>query len=127
MHELVKDAQSGDCFVFHCTSFRIRLCGRTARLTSSVIVSGHGSQVLAPPDHVEEIDGYDEGKRILRARNSVVADVPCPVIWPCDIQGFMDHDETIQVVSYILDDVSIPSPIPSLVLTLMPRRTSREF
>ena len=65
MHELVKDAQSGDCFVFHCTSFRIRLCGRTARLTSSVIVSGHGSQVLAPPDHVEEIDGYDEGKRIL--------------------------------------------------------------
>lgn len=63
MHELVQDAQPGDRLVFH--------------------FSGHGSQVLAPPDHVEEIDGQDE------------------VIWPCDIQAYPDSDE---VANYILDD-----------------------
>jgi len=36
-----------------------------AKLTLPVPVSGHGSQVLAPPDHVEETDGWDEGKRVL--------------------------------------------------------------
>jgi len=66
MRELVKDAQPGDRLVFH--------------------FSGHGSQVLALPDHVEEIDGQDE------------------VIWPCDILGFLDSEEAVQVVNYILDD-----------------------
>lgn len=36
------------------------------------IVSGHGSQVLAPPDHVEEIDGKDEGQRANHAHSSEI-------------------------------------------------------
>lgn len=63
MHELVRDAQPGDRLVFH--------------------FSGHGSQVLAPPDHVEETDGQDE------------------VIWPCDVHLYSDTEE---VGNYILDD-----------------------
>lgn len=63
MHELVQDARSGDRLVFH--------------------FSGHGSQVLAPPDHVEETDGYDE------------------VIWPCDIRVYSNSDN---VANHILDD-----------------------
>ncbi|KAF9653531.1 hypothetical protein BDM02DRAFT_3182547 [Thelephora ganbajun] len=66
MHELVRDAQAGDHLVFH--------------------FSGHGSQVLAPPDHVEEVDGWDE------------------LIWPCDVRAYLDYEETIQVDNYILDD-----------------------
>lgn len=66
MHELVRDAQPGDRLVFH--------------------FSGHGSQVLAPPEHVEETDGQDE------------------VIWPCDIQAYPDPVEDIRVANYILDD-----------------------
>jgi hypothetical protein len=66
MHELVGGAQPGDRLVFH--------------------FSGHGSQVPAPPEHVEETDGFDE------------------VIWPCDVQGSLDEDGTLQVEDYILDD-----------------------
>jgi len=66
MRELVRDAQPDDRLVFH--------------------FSGHGSQVLTPPDHVEETDGWDE------------------VIWPCDVRAFLDYEEAVQVVNYILDD-----------------------
>lgn len=62
MHELVRDAQPEDRLVFHCTSISdptSRKC--IARLTLLGVVSGHGSQLPAPPDHVEETDGYDEG------------------------------------------------------------------
>jgi metacaspase-1 len=45
--------------------------------------SGHGSQLPAPPEHPEETDGYDE------------------VIWPCDIQAYLDKDE---VTNCILDN-----------------------
>ena len=58
---------------------------------------------------------------------SVVTDVPCPVIWPCDIQGYLDAEGAVQVVNYILDDVSAPFSTPSLVLTHVLRRTSRGF
>jgi len=64
----------------------------------------------------------------LRARGSVAADLLCPVIWPCDIQGFWDHEGNMAVVNYILDDVSnIRPPIPSQVLTRLFRRISRNF
>lgn len=63
MRELVRDAQFGDRLVFH--------------------FSGHGSQVKAPPEHVEEIDGWDE------------------VIWPCDIKPDSDSEP---VENYIMDD-----------------------
>lgn len=63
MRELVRDAEPGDRLVFH--------------------FSGHGSQVLAPPDHTEEIDGWDE------------------VLLPCDVQAYPDSDK---VTNYILDD-----------------------
>jgi len=82
MYELVRDAQPGDRLVFH--------------------FSGHGSQVLAPPDHVEETDGYDE------------------VIWPCDVQIYPDSD---QVANYILDDeikIILVDPLPAGVrLTIL--------
>lgn len=85
MRELVKDAQPGDNLVFH--------------------FSGHGSQVLALPDHVEETDGWDE------------------VIWPCDIQGYLDSEGSIQVVNYILDDDikrNLVDPLPAGVrLTIL--------
>lgn len=68
MRELVRDAQPGDRLVFHCTSVS-GLASRTAP-TLFGLVSGHGSQVLAPPDHVEETDGYDEGQRAAHAHSS---------------------------------------------------------
>lgn len=40
-----------------------------------------------------------------------------PVIWPCDIRGFLDNEGNMDVVNYILDDVSMRPPIPSLILT----------
>ena len=33
-----------------------------------------------------------------------------PVIWPCDIQGFLDYEGNMGVVNYILDDVSGVQP-----------------
>jgi len=91
------------------------------------IVSGHGSQVLALPDHVEETDGWDEGERVTHTRSSEISDLPCIVIWPCDIQAYLDHKGMVQVVNYILDDASIPPSEKPLVLTHLFCRTSREF
>lgn len=62
MYELVNGAQPGDRLVFHCTSFfGSGFPDCTAQLRLLGIDSGHGSQVPAPPDHVEETDGLDEG------------------------------------------------------------------
>ena len=64
MRQLVKDAQPEDRLVFHCTPFAPGFAYAPPELTPPVPVSGHGSQVLAPPEHVEETDGWDEGKRV---------------------------------------------------------------
>jgi len=64
MRQLVKDAQPEDRLVFHCKAFAPGFVDAPPELTLPVPVSGHGSQVLAPPDHVEEADGWDEGKRM---------------------------------------------------------------
>jgi len=69
MHELINDARAGDRLVFH--------------------YSGHGSQIVAPPEHTEEEDGYDE------------------VLWPADIQYYPDiPDENGEaaVKNYIVDN-----------------------
>ena len=75
------------------------------------LVSGHGSQVPAPPDHVEETDGEDEGQRADHARSSEISDIPWTVIWPCDVRTFLDAEGVVQAEGYIIDDVRIPPPI----------------
>ena len=88
------------------------------------LVSGHGSQVLAPPDHVEETDGYDEGQRAAHANIFEISNVPCVVLWPCDVQFFSESD---RVENYILDDVSGSPPISFLVSIHLLGRMSRKF
>ena len=80
------------------------------RCCFGILVSGHGSQVPAPPEDVEETDGVDEGQRAAHVHSSKVSDIPWTAIWPCDIQASLDTEEMVQIEGYILDDVSIPPP-----------------
>lgn len=69
---------------------------------------------------MEETDGFDEGEQAVRPGSSEVSHLPRTVIWPCDVEGSLDEDGTIQVENYILDDVSIPSPPPDALLGINP-------
>jgi len=62
------------------------------------------------------------------ACSSEISDIPWTVIWPCDIQPFLDAQEVVQYGNYILDDVSIqpPTSFPSLN-PLALSRISRKF